>query len=395
MDEIGNPTAYHNLFTALLCRQMDLDFGPEYSVSGDAAQSDDDDGHIPYDGVDDDMEKFLQTSESAKEQTLADSHRPAIDLCSNDGVQSLQSSISARPRNDDLATRDKEILGKLLVPGGCIRPLKTLGWNWRADLDALERAYSNFDELFGYVRAMAALAELSDGVIVLDPIVLDGAPGSGKSTIVEELAAIVAGGFRRISFSAAETGAQIGGSASSWSNSTIGAVFDALVNGRWGNPLFLLDELDRTSRDSRFSPLGPLFQLLEPAMSRSFQDLSVPSLTINASRILWMASSNESDRIPEAIRQRFAHFDVPYPVGTQSHAVAQSVLQRLALAEPVIGRFTITPQAVDVLAKHPPRVMRRLIRIGCGKAAVDARFEVRPEDLPPAVAQKTRMGFCA
>ena len=394
MENTGNQTGHCNPFTALLCKQMELDFGPEYAVSGDAAQCDDD-GHIPYDGGDDDLAKFLQADESAIEQTQALSHQPAMDLCSSEGVQSLKSSIETRPRNDDLATRDKEILAKLVVLGGCIRPLRTLESNWRSDLDALERAYSNFGELFGYVRAMAALAELSDGVIVLDPILLDGAPGSGKSTIVEELAAIVAGGFRRISFSAAETGAQIGGSASSWANSTIGAVFDALVNGRWGNPMILLDELDRTSRDSRFSPLGPLFQLLEPAMSRSFQDLSVPSLTINASRIMWMASSNESSRIPDAIRQRFTHFDVPYPVGNQSHAVAQSVMQRLALAEPVIGRFTLAPDAVATLAKHPPRVMRRLIRIGCGKAAVEARFEVRPEDLPPATTQKTRMGFCA
>ena len=257
---------------------------------------------------------------------------------------------------------------------GCVRPLRTLSSTWRSDLDALERAYQNFSELFLYIRAMGALAELSDRVIVMDPILLDGEPGSGKSTIVEELASIVAGGFRRVAMSAAETGAQIGGSASSWSNSTTGAVFDALVNGAWGNPMFLLDELDRSSSDTRFPPVGPLYQLLEPAMSKTFQDLSVPSLSINASRIMWIASSNDKSRIPEPLRQRLTQFTVPYPSGTESRAVVHSVMNRLALAEPVIALFTMTQDAVTALSKHPPRVMRRLIRIACGKAAQQARF---------------------
>ena len=394
MESTANETIPTSLFTVLRYKQLDLDFGPEPITDvADSAQVDDD-GHIPYDG-DHDLEKFLHDQEAAIERTVAIVSGPTIDLCSIDGVQSLKSSVRSRPRNDDLAIRDRAILNKLLVQGGCFRPLRTLGQNWREDLDALERAYKNFSETIAYVRAMGALAELSDRVIVLDPILLDGEPGSGKSTIVEELSTIVAGGFRRIAMSAAETGAQIGGSAASWSNSTTGAVFDALVNGPWGNPMILLDELDRSSSDTRFPPVGPLFQLLEPAMSKAFQDLSVPSLSINASRILWMATSNDRSRIPEPLRQRLTQFNVPYPNGFESHSVVNSVMQRLALAEPVIGRFSMTPDAVAALAKHPPRVMRRLIRIACGNAAQHARFDVGPDDFPSIKTQKRGMGFFA
>ena len=393
MEATDNQITQPNLFTALRYRQIDFDFGPEHPASDDSEQVDDE-GHIPY-GDDDDLEKLLHDQAAANERTVAIGSGPAIDLCSIDGLQSLKSSVRTRPRNDDLATRDRAILNRLLVQDGCVRPLRTLSSTWRSDLDALERAYSNFAEVFTYVRAMGALAEISDGVIVLDPMLLDGEPGSGKSTIVEELANIVAGGFRRISISAAETGAQLGGSASSWSNSTTGAVFDTLVNGLWGNPMILLDELDRSSPDNRFPPLGPLYQLLEPAMSKTFQDLSVPSLNINASRILWIASSNDQSRIPEPLRQRLTQFTVPYPNGVESHSVVNSVMRRLALAEPVIGRFSMTSDAVTALSKHPPRVMRRLIRIACGKAIQQSRFYVGPDDFPPVTTQQRRMGFFA
>ena len=394
MEATDNQITRPNLFTALRYRQMDLNFGPEPPPLDDSVQVEDD-GHIPYDGVDDLLGKFELDDEAAIDRIPTLSCGPSINLCDSAGLESLKSSISTRPKNDDLAKRDRAILHRLLVPGGCVRPLRTLSSKWRSDLDALERGYSNFFETYAYVRAMGALAELSDGVIVFDPILLDGEPGSGKSTIVEELANIVAGGFRRISMSAAETGAQLGGSASTWANSTLGAVFDTLVNGKWGNPLFLLDEIDSSSSDNRFPPLGPLYQLLEPAMSKAFQDLSVPSLSINASRILWMATSNDISRIPEPLRQRLTQFNVPYPNGFESHSVVNSVMHRLALAEPVIGRFSMTPDAVAALAKHPPRVMRRLIRIACGNAAQHARFDVGPDDFPSIKTQKRGMGFFA
>ena len=393
MEATDNQITQPNLFTALRYRQMDLDFGAQQPASDDSAQVDDE-GHIPY-GDDLEIGEYLRDQEAAIERTVALSSGPTIVLCSIDGLQSLKSSVRTRPRNDDLATRDRAILNRLLVQDGCVRPLRTLSSTWRSDLDALERAYQNFSELFLYIRAMGALAELSERAIVMDPILLDGEPGSGKSTIVEELACIVAGGFHRVSMSAAETGAQLGGSASSWSNSTTGAVFDALVNGAWGNPMFLLDELDRSPTDTRFPPVGPLYQLLEPAMSTTFHDLSVPALNINASRILWIASSNDGSRIPDPLRQRLTQFNVPYPTGSQSHSVAKSVMYRLALAEPVIGKFSMTPEAVGVLAKHPPRVMRRLIRIACGNAAQHARFDVGPDDFPSIKMQKRGMGFFA
>ena len=381
-----------SLFTVLRYKQLHLDFGPEPTTDVTDSAQVDDEGHIPYDG-DDDLEKFLRDRDAAIERAVEISSGPTINLCSEDGVQRLKSSVRTRPRNDDLATRDRAILNRLLVQDGCVRPLRTLSSTWRSDLDALERAYQNFSELFLYIRAMGALAELSDRVIVMDPILLDGEPGSGKSTIVEELACIVAGGFHRVSMSAAETGAQLGGSASSWSNSTTGAVFDALVNGAWGNPMFLLDELDRSPTDTRFPPVGPLYQLLEPAMSTTFHDLSVPALNINASRILWIASSNDGSRIPDPLRQRLTQFNVPYPSGSQSHLVARSVMHRLALAEPVIGRFTMTHDAVSALSKNPPRVMRRLIRIACGKAVQEGRFLVLPADFPVEKRRANGMGF--
>ena len=96
-----------------------------------------------------------------------------------------------------------------------------------------------------------------------------------------------------------------------------------------GNPIFLLDEIDMVSTDGRFDPLGPCYQLLEPALARTFVDLSVPALPLDASKIVWVATSNDASRIPEPIRQRFTRFNIPLPTPEQSLAVLRSVLRWL------------------------------------------------------------------
>ena len=125
MEATANQITPPSLFTVLRYEQLDLDFGPEHHPDCDDSAQVEDDGHIPYDGVDD-LREIWRDDEAAIDRILALSCGPSIDLCDSAGLESLKSSISTRPKNDDLAKRDRAILHRLLVPGGCVRPLRTL-----------------------------------------------------------------------------------------------------------------------------------------------------------------------------------------------------------------------------------------------------------------------------
>lgn len=318
-------------------------------------------------------------------------------LCTWEAVDELAAAVAMDIGNEDLRKRNTAVLATLRRTNGRFRRLRRLPDAWRTDIDTLERAFPNFGEVLGHVRAMGALAELHDGVIKLDPMLLDGTPGTGKSTFAEQLAKIVAGGFQRIQMSSAETGAQLGGSSATWANSQTGQVFELLVNGRFANPVILLDELDKAMLHpgERFSPVGPLYPLLEPAMARTFRDISVPMLEMDASSIMWLATSNERRLLPEAILSRLHPFDIQLPGAGVALQVVHSVLRQLAQAEPVFARFHLSPDAAAKLARHGPRAVRGLLRRACGNAAQASRWTIHADDVPDGRVERAPMGFRA
>ncbi|MCV2366577.1 AAA family ATPase [Roseateles oligotrophus] len=322
---------------------------------------------------------------------------PVQAICSHDAIHELAKSVELQFGSEDILRRNANLLQKLGVPGGRFRRLRRLPSSWRTDIDELEGAFPNFGDVLDYVRSMASLAELGDGVIRLDALVFDGSPGTGKSIFAEQLASVIAGGFERMQMSTAESGSQIGGSATTWSNSRPGLIFEALINGYYANPLVLLDELDKapTSSGERFSPIGPLYQLLERPAARTFRDLSVPSLAVDASAVTWVATTNECHLLPAPILSRLYVFDVKLPSASQATRVVRSVMRKLSEEEPTLAKFKLTEDAVSKLATSAPRAMRGLVRRACGQAALASRWTVGPGDVSDAGPKRPSIGFCA
>lgn len=293
----------------------------------------------------------------------------------------------------DVRRRDRLILERLLLTGTW-RRLKTLDFGWRAALATIAGLYPHFGEPLGYLRDMAALAERGDRVLVADPILLDGPPGTGKSTLAEQLPALFAGGYQRLAMSMAQSSGGLGGSETFWYNTQVGAVFKALVDGECANPLFLLDEIDKVSGRHGYDPLGPLFQLLEPAQACRWVDVSMPSLTLDASRILWVATSNERRLIPGPLLQRFMVFEIPLPTADQRHAIIASVDAALKRDDPRLAGLEIGDSAVAMLVGLAPREIRQRLRQAYGRAAYDGRNRVHAGDLDLRHTGAPRIGFC-
>lgn len=347
-----------------------------------------DDVPLSLDGIE--IPAFLEP-DGLQEQ--APDPRYALTLCSPESVEALAMAAV----NDDLQRRNHSLVRHLRAPAGRLRRLRPLPNDWRTELHALERSFPHFGEVLSHVRAMGALAELDVGVLRMDALILDGPPGTGKSTFAEHLGCVIAGGVHRVAMGAAEMGGQLGGSAEMWSNSQTGAVFNALVTGTFANPMFVLDELDKATSDPgvRFSPVAPLHELLEPSMARSFRDLSVPALALDASAIVWVATSNDRHLIPAPIQQRLLPFHIQAPAPHEAVRVLRSVMSRLAESEPVFRRFKLGSDAELKLAAMPPRVMRKLLRRACGNAVQRSSWVVQACDVPDAGPKRLPMGFSA
>lgn len=111
--------------------------------------------------------------------------------------------------------------------------------------------------------------------------------------------------------------------------------------------------------------------LFEAGTARTFCDLSYPWITLDASRVIWICTSNNADSLSAPILDRVRRFDIPDLTERQARAVLLQIYDDLIQSMPGITSAIRLPRtSVDVLMHVSPRRMRQALREGIGRALV-------------------------
>ncbi|MGH6609346.1 MAG: AAA family ATPase [Burkholderiaceae bacterium] len=264
------------------------------------------------------------------------------------------------------------------------------------NIDALLDELPNFEEPLNDIRKQLALCLSSDDPLELEPMLLLGDPGIGKTYFARRLAKLLGTGYNFIGMSSLTAGWILSGASAQWKNSKPGKVFDSLVNGDYANPVIVVDELDKAGGDSQYDPLGSLYTLLEHDTATEFID-EFAEIPIDASDVVWIATANDVNSIPSPILNRMNVYAIDAPDAEGSRRIARCIYDDLR-AEHAWGRVFPAELAADTLdrvAKLKPREMRRVLLAGFGNAKLAGRDQIRPEDVSEErSAKKSRIGFC-
>lgn len=306
----------------------------------------------------------------------------SIKLYDVTAIRKLLSDVNTRYRDKDDVAKIKAILNKLVKAGGerFLKPLPDQGVIF---LDQLQKDFPNFSKVIDMLRGFNALS--NQGELLRIPVMLLlGPPGVGKTMFAEALATGMKVPFRVVRMENQQAGAGLVGSADFWSNSKSGIVFDVLTNGECGNPVIVVDEIDKAASDNRYNPVNGLYSLLESGSASTFHDESLPDVCINASRITWVLTANYEQSIPEPILSRARVFEIPKPDHNQSVQVPSRIYQMLlndcvSLKE----RFNseLTDEVIKRLTALSPRKMKLAIEIGLGRAALASRDKLISKDI--------------
>jgi len=262
-------------------------------------------------------------------------------------------------------------------------------------MDDLFEELPNFGDVLEDIRRQLALCIDSADPVELPPMLLLGAPGIGKTHFARRVAALLGTGFGFVPMSSLTAGWVLSGASSQWKNAKPGKVFDTFLNGEYANPVMVIDELDKTSADSQYDPLGALYDLLEARTAARFVDEFV-ELPIDASGAVWFATANDASRIPEPILNRMNVYEIEPPDAEGAARIALAIYREIRADHDWGRRFPETPAAavVERLAALSPREMRRAAQSAFGTAKLDGRHELRAEDIADGRAGKRqRIGF--
>lgn len=324
-------------------------------------------------------ELFESAEECPWSQAFADWSGPALEIVNwRDAERDFNARVGRADYNEQ---RRLNGVMDLLRSRGNYRKLITLPPNWQVLLDDLEYAFPNFWEVIDYLRGMCSLAEHRDSVVYFDPILLNGMPGCGKTYFAEELAQLVGAGSCVLRMETAQSNAALSGSADFWSNTKPGRVFTMLIERDYANACFILDEVEKcSSRD--YDPMMSLLGLLEPSTACSFTDLSYPWLQLNASKLLWICTSNEADILPLPVLDRVKRFEIGRLTDDEARQmVLRTFKQFVSGLNKTGGALKLSSAAVHQLMPLSPRRIKRILREAVGRALYDERRTVLPRDI--------------
>lgn len=261
----------------------------------------------------------------------------------------------------------------------------------------LRERFPNFSEVVDLFEANAIALSKVNQPFEAQPVLLCGEPGLGKTLFASELARTLGLPYFEIALSTITASFALSGGSLQWESGSPGLVAKGLVmeSGAIANPLFLIDEIDKCSDGTKYNPMNSFYSLLERHTACRFKDEAL-EISLDTSKIVWIATANNMNNVPEAILSRMHMFDIERPDANGMRSVIASVYSGLRSAKPygVLLQQDLDDGVINALTHLKPRGVRQTLEDAMLKAIIANRKFIIVDDLITGKRKgKSNVGF--
>jgi len=260
---------------------------------------------------------------------LQDCELPGVwcTLFDNDDLDTVrrEAAVALEPFGDNKG-REAVIQKAQELIRGNMRLAKKITQQGLKNMEQLAVDFGNFQDVISTIRAQLINAHYSRMPIKIEPMLLDGPPGTGKTEFTKALAKALFLPMYEFNIGSVHAKFEVTGGHPTWAKSEPGRITKYMLGQDIMNPIILMDEIERarTSEDI----VQPLLQFIDRDQAKRAKDHFF-DMSFDFANIAFIATSNTLDLVDPALRSRFHVFHIQPPTAEHVKRIARNIFSKV------------------------------------------------------------------